>query len=62
MGLLKIKEVGQIVRLSPQTVRKLIEDGQIPAKKIGRSLRVDSADLALWLKGITAHGPNPEMN
>ena len=38
--LLTIKEAARALRLHPETVRRLLNDGKIPAVKIGRSWRI----------------------
>ena len=43
--LLVIKEVADILRMTPRTVRHLVDSGQIPVVRVGRSLRIRRADL-----------------
>lgn len=43
--LLVIKEVADILRMTPRTVRHLVDSGQIPAVRVGRSVRIRRADL-----------------
>jgi len=38
--LLTVKEASAILRVSDQTVRRMIADGQIPARKVGRAWRM----------------------
>lgn len=51
MRLLTVTEVAQIVGLSEWAVRRAIHDGQLPAFKPRGRLRIDEADLELWLDG-----------
>ena len=41
-------EVAARLRLHIQTVRSMLRDGRIPARKIGRAWRVDARELAVW--------------
>jgi len=41
-------EVAMRLRLHIQTVRSMLRDGRIPARKIGRAWRVDARELATW--------------
>jgi excisionase family DNA binding protein len=43
--LLNAQEVAQLLGVSSFTVRRLISRGDLPHLKIGRLIRVDSADL-----------------
>jgi excisionase family DNA binding protein len=53
MALLKTSEVARILRVSEQTVRKLIRQRKLNTIAVGRSIRIDSAALANFLKGET---------
>lgn len=50
MPLLRIKEVAQILKVSPQTVLNLITDRKIGSILVGKRSRIDSADLARYLQ------------
>jgi excisionase family DNA binding protein len=43
--LLTLSEVAEYLRLSERTIRTLLERGEIPSVKIGRSYRVRRIDL-----------------
>jgi len=43
------QEVSELLRVSAQTVRRWIHDGDLPAYKIGRGWRIREEDLNLWL-------------
>ena len=51
--LLKILEVAAELGLAPKTIRKLIASGQLRGVRIGRVWRVDSDELALFVKRRT---------
>jgi excisionase family DNA binding protein len=42
---LGVEEVAAILSVDHKTVRALIERGELPAKRVGRLLRIDPADL-----------------
>ena len=47
--LLTIADVAGILRLSHQTVYKLLDDGTLPALKIGSQWRFDPITLKEWI-------------
>jgi len=49
-----VKEVAALLRVSPQTLYKMLENGSIPAVKIGSQWRFDRDQIKEWLKGQTA--------
>ena len=44
------REVSGLLRVSIQTVRRWIKEGDLPAYKIGRAWRIQEADLVVWLE------------
>ncbi len=48
--LLTIREVAEYLRVDPKTVRRLIEDGELAAHKIGRQWRISESDLKKYLR------------
>lgn len=46
---LNVKEVADVLRLNPVTVRKMITDGEIGASKLGKSFVVIENDLLDYL-------------
>jgi excisionase family DNA binding protein len=46
---LTVGEVASILRVSSMTVYRLINSGELPAVRIGRSLRLRSEDLDRYL-------------
>ena len=45
---LTVPQVAEILGLHPESVRKMIREGRLPAFKAGRSWRFDPADLEEW--------------
>jgi excisionase family DNA binding protein len=43
------QEVSQLLRVSVYTVRRWINDGELPAYKVGRGWRISEADISAWL-------------
>ena len=61
---LTVAEIAQILKLNQQTVRNWIENGTLPALRVGRRVRVRRSDFdALVERGRTApsaaSGPSP---
>lgn len=48
---LKVPEVAEILRIARNRAYELIADGEIPAVRIGRSVRVSRKGLDRWLEG-----------
>ena len=51
-NLLTVKEVAALLRVSTQTLYKMLEQGQIPAVKVGSQWRVHPNQLAKWLEEL----------
>lgn len=47
MTLLTVKEVAAVLRVSPQTVYKMVGRGELPAYRIGSGWRFDADKIAL---------------
>lgn len=47
--LLTVPQVAEAVALHPQTVYALINGGQFPHLRVGRSLRVPADELEFWI-------------
>ena len=43
------KEVSELLRVSVYTVRRWINDGSLPAYKVGRGWRIGKSDIEDWL-------------
>ena len=50
MRILTVEEVSKILKVSTQTVRAVINGGELPAKKVGRSWRILEEDLHAFMK------------
>ena len=48
--LLTVSEVAEVCRVSPRTVRRWIERGELPAHRLGRQLRISEKDLKIFLR------------
>lgn len=48
--LMRVSEVAQELRLARSFVYELIQSGQLPAVRIGRSIRVPRAELEAWVR------------
>jgi excisionase family DNA binding protein len=57
-NLMTVKEVAALLRVSPQTLYKMLEQGSIPAVKIGSQWRFDREKIKDWLKGQTGPAAN----
>jgi len=51
MNYLKVSEIAERLRVHPNTVRRLIESGELPAVFIGSQARVLADDLERYLVG-----------
>jgi excisionase family DNA binding protein len=47
---LKVPEVAEVLRIARSRAYELVADGEIPAIKIGRSVRVSRKELDRWLE------------
>lgn len=48
-NLLTVKEVAALLRVSAQTLYKMLEQGEIPAVKVGSQWRFDRDRIREWL-------------
>lgn len=48
--LLEVGTVAHRLGMSPEFVRELIRKGKLPAKRFGRCLRVDAADVRAYIE------------
>lgn len=63
---LTVAEVAELLKLNQQTVRNWIDQGSLPALKVGRRVRIRRSDLERVLddgamrsgKGASGEGPN----
>jgi excisionase family DNA binding protein len=49
-NLLTVKEVAALLRVSTQTLYKMLEQGQIPAVKVGSQWRFDGDKIKSWIE------------
>lgn len=49
-NLLTVKEVASLLRVSTQTLYKMLEQGQIPAMRVGSQWRFDGDRIKTWLE------------
>jgi excisionase family DNA binding protein len=47
---LKVPEAAKVLRIARSRAYELVADGEIPAVKIGRSVRVSRRELDRWLE------------
>lgn len=47
---LRVREVAEIATVSPLTIRRAIDAGELPAFRFGRALRIDQSDVVRWLE------------
>jgi excisionase family DNA binding protein len=55
--LLTAKEVASLLRVSLQTLYKMLEQGQIPAVRVGSQWRFDGDRIKVWLEQQVAPEP-----
>jgi excisionase family DNA binding protein len=48
---LKVPEVAKLLRIARSSAYELVADGEIPAVRIDRSVRVNCKELDRWLEG-----------
>jgi excisionase family DNA binding protein len=59
-GYLTVNEIAEHLKLNPQTVRNWIDQGRLPAVRIGRRVRIRRADVdRLLAQGTTATVESP---
>jgi excisionase family DNA binding protein len=49
-NLMTVKEVAALLRVSPQTLYKMLEQGTIPAVKVGSQWRFDRDEVREWIR------------
>lgn len=52
--IMTLKEVAQYLKLAESTVYKLVQNGTLPARKVGGTWRFSRQQLDAWLKGSSA--------
>lgn len=49
-ALLTLEEAASILSLSPRTLSRLLRRGEIPTVRIGRLVRIRTADIHSWVE------------
>jgi excisionase family DNA binding protein len=65
--LMTVKEVAALLRVSTQTLYKMLEQGQIPAVRVGSQWRFDRDKVKGWIESqgappSSARGGDPSSN
>ena len=60
LSLLKAAEVAQILNISMGLAYRLMQSGELPSVRFGRSVRVQPADLEQFIASKTRSGTNTE--
>jgi excisionase family DNA binding protein len=60
--MLTVKEVAALLRVSTQTLYKMLEQGQIPAVRVGSQWRFDRDKVEGWIEsqGVPASSSRPD--
>jgi excisionase family DNA binding protein len=53
---LSVQQVAEHLGVSNMTIYRVIDDGDLLAYRIGRSLRIDAADVERYLRGAVVGG------
>jgi excisionase family DNA binding protein len=59
-NLLTVKEVSALLRVSAQTLYKMLEQGRIPALRVGNQWRFERQKVMEWLERGGAAGDDNE--
>lgn len=52
---LTIPQAGEVLALSPTTIRRMIQRGELKAHRAGRAIRIKSSEIERALKPIKAY-------
>ena len=58
-SLLTIRDTGRIMSIGRTKVYELINRGELPVVRIGRSVRIRSADLEAFIEGLSGPERGP---
>jgi excisionase family DNA binding protein len=60
--MLTVKEVAALLRVSTQTLYKMLEQGQIPAVRVGSQWRFDRDKVEGWIEsqGVPSSSSRPD--
>jgi excisionase family DNA binding protein len=56
LSLMKIEDAAQQLQVSKSSVRRLITNGELPAVRIGKSVRIRSDDWDQFMKKLMTEG------
>ena len=59
-SLLTVREVAELLRVSPQTLYKMLEQGTIPALRVGNQWRFERRQVTEWLTAGGEQGSDPQ--
>lgn len=54
--MLTVAEIAAKFKLSKMTIYRLVNSGAIPALRVGRSLRIEEADLENYMRKVRTDG------
>lgn len=57
--ILTVEQAAEKLQLTPKTCRKLLKEGRMPGRKVGRAWRVLETDLESWVGGAQPVQPIP---
>jgi len=55
--ILTVEEAARKLKVSPKTIYRAVEKGELRASRIGRTLRIRETDLVEYLEARMEHGP-----
>lgn len=61
MSALSIKSAAAELELSEDTIRKAVNEQKIPAYRVGRSIRIEKADLMDWFRSLVRVGSEGDL-
>jgi excisionase family DNA binding protein len=59
MDLLTVDETAKLLRVHPETVRRYIHAGRLPAVRIGRHVRIDRSAIEAFAEPVAPTRPEP---
>ena len=57
--ILTVEQAAEKLQLTPKTLRKLLKEGKMPGRKVGRAWRVVETDIERWVGGEQMVQPIP---
>jgi len=57
--ILTVEQAAEKLQLTPKTTRKLLKEGKMPGRKVGRAWRVVETDIERWVGGKQPVQPIP---